>query len=71
MMNNALDDNELERYHQDYAEETNAMTALSVRFTEKGIQQGIRLGGQEAKAELLLCQIRRKFGHQATQTHEA
>ncbi|QFY90644.1 DUF4351 domain-containing protein [Magnetovirga frankeli] len=75
----ALDDNELKRYQQDYAEENKAMTALSVRFTEKGIQQGMQLGRQEGRqegrqqgeAELLLRQISRKFGPQVAQQHEA
>jgi predicted transposase YdaD len=75
----ALDDNELKRYQQDYAEENKAMTALSVRFTEKGIQQGIKQGmqlgrqegRQQGEAELLLRQISRKFGPQVAQQNEA
>jgi hypothetical protein len=71
----ALDDNELKRYQQDYAEENLAMTALSVRFIEKGMQQGMQLGRQEGRqqgeAEILLRQISRKFGPQVAQQHEA
>jgi hypothetical protein len=58
----ALDDNELKRYQRDYAEENKAMTALSVRMREAGMQQG--------EAEILLRQLRKKFGPQAAQQHE-
>ncbi len=58
----ALDNNELKRYQQDYAEENKAMTALSVRMREAGMQQG--------EAEILLRQLRKKFGPQAAQQYE-
>ena len=61
----ALDDNELKRYQQHYAQEADAMTALSVRMREEGFQQGM----QQGESELLLRQLRRKFGPQAAEQH--
>jgi len=61
----ALDDNELKRYQQQYAQEAEAMTALSVRMREEGFQQGM----QQGEAELLLRLIGRKFGPQAAEQH--
>jgi len=61
----ALDDNELKRYQQHYAQEAEAMTALSVRMREEGFQQGM----QQGEAELLLRLIGRKFGPQAAEQH--
>ena len=65
----ALDDNELKRYQQQYAQEAEAMTALSVRMREEGFQQGMQQGMQQGEAELLLRQVRRKFGPQAAEQH--
>ncbi|MFW6258793.1 MAG: DUF4351 domain-containing protein [Halochromatium sp.] len=65
----ALDDNELKRYQQQYAQEADAMTALSVRLREEGFQQGMQQGMQQGEAELLLRQMRRKFGPQAAEQH--
>ena len=42
------------------------MTALSVRFREEGIQQGV----QQGEAGILLRQIRRKFGHQIAEQYQ-
>ncbi|QFY90630.1 DUF4351 domain-containing protein [Magnetovirga frankeli] len=67
----ALDDNELKRYQQDYAEENLAMTALFVRMREEGFQKGMQQGMQQGEAELLLRLISRKFGPQVAQQHEA
>jgi hypothetical protein len=43
----ALDENELQQYHQHYPQEAKQMTALSARFIEQGIQQGILQGMQQ------------------------
>ncbi|QFY90636.1 DUF4351 domain-containing protein [Magnetovirga frankeli] len=73
----AMDDNELKHYQQDYAEENQAMTALSVRMREEGFQKGMQQGMQqgrqegEGEAEILLRQLSRKFGPQVAQQHEA
>ena len=45
------------------------MTALSVRMREEGFQQGMQQGMQQGEAELLLRQVRLKFGPQATEQH--
>jgi hypothetical protein len=66
----ALDEDELERYQQQYAQEAEAMTALSVRMREEGFQKGIKQGLQQGEAELLLRQIRRKFGPQAAEQYQ-
>ncbi len=66
----ALDEDELERYQQQYAQEAEAMTALSVRMREEGFQKGMKQGLQQGEAELLLRQIRRKFGPQAAEQYQ-
>ncbi|MBK5969034.1 MULTISPECIES: DUF4351 domain-containing protein [Thiorhodovibrio] len=67
----ALDENERQRYQQQYAEEIETMTAFADRFIEQGVQQGVQQGLQQGEARTLLRQLDRKFGSQAAQAHRA
>ncbi|EIC19812.1 DUF4351 domain-containing protein [Thiorhodovibrio frisius] len=56
-----LDENERQRYQQDYAEEIETMSAFADRFIEQGMQQG--------EAAILMRQFARKFGSDSAETY--
>ncbi|WP_295390422.1 transposase [uncultured Thiodictyon sp.] len=58
----ALDENEQQRYHQQYPEEVAAMTSFAERFTAIGEQRG--------EATMLLLLLRHKFGDLADSTRQ-
>jgi hypothetical protein len=60
-----LDENERQRYQQQYAEEIETMSAFADRFIEQGMQQGM----QQGEARTLLRQLDQKFGPEVVQAH--
>ncbi len=57
-----LDDNERQRYTNEYAEEVEAMSQFAERFREEGMQQGMQQGRQQGEARVLARLLRLKFG---------
>ncbi|WPL12181.1 RpnC/YadD family protein [Thiorhodovibrio litoralis] len=56
-----LDENERQRYQQDYAEEIETMSAFADRFIEQGMQQG--------EATILMMLLEEKFGSESIAVH--
>ena len=63
----ALDETELARYRQHYPQEAEAMSGFAARFTQQGIEHGVRQG----EAAILLRLLVRKFGPAAADAHRA
>jgi hypothetical protein len=57
-----LDDNEWERYQQEYTDEANAMSTFAERFRSEGRSQGIQLGMQRGEVVVLVRLLEHNFG---------
>ncbi|WPL20215.1 DUF4351 domain-containing protein [Thiorhodovibrio frisius] len=60
-----LNEDERQRYQQDYAEEIKTMSAFADRFIEQGMQQGM----QQGEAAILMRLFTRKFGSDSAETY--
>ncbi|MEA3643788.1 MAG: DUF4351 domain-containing protein, partial [Lamprobacter sp.] len=60
-----LDENERQRYQQQYAEEIETMSAFADRFIDQGVQQGV----QQGEATILMRLLARKFGTDSAETY--
>jgi len=58
----ALDDNEMQIYTEKYPQEAKAMSTLSERLREEGMQQGVLQGMQQGEVILLKRLLSRRFG---------